>query len=392
MTIRLQRDSLSSVDLAIRRTDLVLPCLFGAVGTAEILVQGYRPLGTAIGTFWLGSLVLCARRRFPLLMPPLVFGVYALTPLIGFDVSQPASWLLLVMLACLAAGLHVPRAQARLGLASVAGACALGVAALAAFTDFNPDILFGLVITIGPWALGVGMREMLERNRNLATEAERTRLEQAVAVDRAAVAERERIARELHDVLAHSLSVMVVQASLAEDLLRRDPEAATGAIREVQQSGRAALGETGRLLRLIRDDGNELGMQPQHLVSDIPALVDEYARAGLAVDLQLVSDSCELQAGVGLSAYRIVQEALTNALRHAPGSRVTVRLSRQAAELLIEVHNGPAAAEPVTSTGGHGLIGIRERVSLFGGTLSAAPTGDGGFRLAATLPAQLEAT
>jgi signal transduction histidine kinase len=194
-------------------------------------------------------------------------------------------------------------------------------------------------------------------------------------------------------MLANSLSVMVVQASLAEDLIGRDAEAAAEAMREVQQSGRDALGETGRLLRLIRDEGDEIGMQPQHLVADLPALADEYVRAGLDVDLHLDPGARTMQAGVGLSAYRIVQEALTNALKHAPGSRVTVRLSRRAAELAIEVRNGPAATQaPVAVSGGQGLVGIRERVSLFGGTLDAAPTGDGGFRLAATLPTPPESS
>lgn len=294
---------------------------------------------------------------------------------------------MLLVLACLAAGLHVPRRRAALGFGSVAAACAVVVVALAAFTDFTPDIIFGLFLTIGSWVLGVGSREALERNGELAAEAERMRLEHDLAVDRAAAAERERIARELHDVLAHSLSVMVVQASLAEDLIARDAGAAGAAMREVQQSGRDALGETGRLLRLIRDEGDELGMQPQHVVADIPALAEEYARAGLEVDLHLDQDARSLQAGIGLSAYRIVQEALTNALKHAPGSRVSVRLSRRAAELAIEVRNGPAEVEaPAAATGGQGLLGIRERVSLFGGTLNAAPTGDGGFLLAATLP------
>jgi signal transduction histidine kinase len=179
---------------------------------------------------------------------------------------------------------------------------------------------------------------------------------------------------------------MVVQASLAEDLIARDAEATVDAIREVQQVGRDALGETGRLLQLIRDDEGELGMQPQHTLADLPALADEYARAGLDVDLSVDPSARTLPLGVGLSAYRIVQEALTNALKHAPGSRVRVYVRRGADELAVEVENDAGSGAPMRIEGGHGLVGVRERVSLFGGTLQAGPTDRGGFRLSATLP------
>jgi signal transduction histidine kinase len=372
----------------IHRGDLVLPVLFGAFGTVEMVVQGYQPLPVALGTYWLAAFVLCARRLFPLAMPLLVAVIYALTPVLGFDVSEPSSWILLPAVAFYAAGSLVPRSRAPVGLASVIGALVIVFATLDWLTTFDPDIVFGVVWVIGPWMIGVAVRETLERNRELAIEAERARGEAERAAASAAAAERERIARELHDVLAHSLSVMVVQASLAEDLVARDAEAeAAAAMREVQQIGRDALGETGRLLRLIRDDEDELGMQPQHTVADLSALAEDYARAGLDVDLVVDPAARALPLGVGLSAYRIVQEALTNALKHAPGSRVTVRLERRADELSVEVENGSATGRPaVPVESGHGLVGVRERVALFGGTLRAGPTDGGGFRLAATLP------
>jgi signal transduction histidine kinase len=371
----------------IRRSDLLLPALFGVVGTVELVMQGYRPLLVGLATYWLAMLVLSARRLFPLAMPLLVAGIYALTPVLGFDVSEPASWVVPPAFASLAAGLHVPRSRAALGLASVVGALAIIFATLDWLTQFDPDILFGLLFTLGPWVLGVALREALDRSGELAIEAECARLEGERAAASAAAAERERIARELHDVLAHSLSVMVVQASLAEDLIGRNAESAVGAIREVQQTGRDALGETGRLLRLIRDDEDELGMQPQHTVADLAALADEYARAGLEVDLVVDPAARTLPLGVGLSAYRIIQEALTNALKHAPGSRVSVRLERRVDELAVEVENSSSTGKPaVRVESGHGLVGVRERVALFGGTLRAGPTDEGGFRLAATLP------
>jgi signal transduction histidine kinase len=241
---------------------------------------------------------------------------------------------------------------------------------------------------VGPWALGRALGVALARNRELAAEAERARLGKEMAAAAAAAAERERIARELHDVLAHSLSVMVVQATLAEDLLRRDPDGATAALRQVQRSGREALGETAHLLRLIRDDRDELGMRPQRRLADLPELADEYERAGLAVDLRVEAAADPVPLGLELSAYRIVQEALTNALKHAPGSPVTVSLGRSGGDVEIQVRNGPGRGSPIADVpSGHGLVGIRERVAVFGGTLHAAPTGDGGFELSATLPA-----
>ena len=376
----------------IRRGDVAVPALFAVAGTVEMVVEGYSRLGVGLATYWLAALALCARRSFPLAMPLVVAAIYALTPVLGFDVSEPSSWILLPALAFFAAGSHVPRSRAVWGLVSVACALVVVFATLDWLTNFDPDVIFGVVWGIGPWMVGVAVRETLERNRELAIEAERARIEGERATAAAAATERERIARELHDVLAHSLSVMVVQAALAEDLVRRDEARAAGAMREVQQIGRDALGETGRLLRLIRDDEDELGMRPQHTLADLPALAEEYSRAGLEVELVLDPAASELPVGVGVSAYRIVQEALTNVLKHAPGSRVSVRLERRANELAVEVENGLGTVEPGEPVeSGHGLVGVRERVALFGGTVSAGPVAGGGFRLTATLPSPYEA-
>lgn len=366
-----------------RRSDVLACAAVAGVGTTEILAEGYQPVAVALGTFWLAAAVLLAHRAIALAVPVLTSGIYLLTPVLGFDVDQLACWLIVFIGAGLAAGLGTTRSRLPWSLAGILASLALAMAGLA-LSGAGGDLLFGVIVIGGPWSLGVALRHALDRNAELAIEAERARAEG----ERAVGAERARIARELHDVLAHSLSVMVVQASLAEDLIPRDPAAAGGAVREVQRSGRAALGETGRLLHLIRDRDDALGMSPQHVVSDIPALVQDYARAGLEVDLVLGPGLGEPSLGVGLSAYRIVQEALTNALTHAPGSRVSVRVERRDEDLAIEVRNGSGSetAGRAAGRGGHGLAGVRERVLLFGGTLHAAPTGDGGFVLAATLP------
>ena len=375
----------------IRLTDVALPVVFGLVATAEMIVQGYGPLWVSIGTYWAAIVVLCARRVYPLQIPLVIAAIYTVTPLLGFDVSLPSSWLLPQPLACFAVGLYRPRERALSGFAVVLTALIVTFGVLDILTNFDPDIIFGAFVGLGPWVLGITLRGMLERNRRLAVDLERARIESEQAATAAALAERERIARELHDVLAHSLSVTVVQAQVAEDLVATDSEAATAAMREVQQVGRNALGETGRLLRLIRDDQDELGMQPLHTVADLPALMNEYCRAGMDGELVVDPAANSLPVGVELSAYRIVQEALTNALKHAPGSKVTVQLRRNPEDLAIEVRNGPGrATADLSMSGGHGLIGVRERVALFGGTFDASTTPDGGFVLTAHLPVDEE--
>ena len=246
--------------------------------------------------------------------------------------------------------------------------------------------MFVLPFAVAPWAVGIALRQTLERTRVLAAKAERVRLERELEGERAVSAERRRIAREIHDMLAGSLTVITIQASLAADLVVEDPDGATAAVSEAERAGRAAIDDTGRLLRLIGDGDDQLQARPQPGLRDIPALAADYSRAGLGVDLNM--DSIErLPAAVGLSSYYVVREALTNALKHAPGSSVHVRLTRTVAGVEVEVRNGPTASNGLaTMASGHGLTGLRERVAVIGGSLDAHPTGDGGFLLAATMP------
>ena len=376
----------------VHRADAVLPAIVAAVGTVELVGGDYRPLWASVGSFWLACATLVLRRRYPLAMPPLVTLWFVAAAAAGVEVGDPASWIVPMTFAAFAAGRyagwpahitgHWP------GAVSVLAGLAGAYLALDQLTAFSPDLLFGLIGSVLPWLLGRGLRRELDRSASVAAEAERVRLTREQDLQTAASSERERIARELHDVLAHSLSVMVVQSSLAEDLVVRDPEAAVTALRAVQDSGRAALAETGRLLRLIRDDEDELGLGPGRGLAHLVVLVDELGRSGLHVSLDADPDLAgRLPTGVELSVYRIVQEGLTNALKHAPGSPVDVRLRRRHDELQVEVSNGPPSTRPMVEVaGGHGLVGVRERVALFGGSLSHGVTPDGGFQLAATLP------
>jgi signal transduction histidine kinase len=370
----------------IRRSDVLLPALIGATATIELVSDAYRPLWLSIGIFWLAAVLLCARRRFPLAMPIGVFAIVVAAPLLGVDTENPASWVLAGWLACFSAGRYVPRSRSGLSLISVLTAIALLAVATAATGELSADVVFVLPFAVAPWAVGIALRETLERTRVLAARAERVRFERELEGERAVSAERRRIARELHDTLVGSLTVITIQASLAADLIVEDPAGATAAVSEAERAGRAAIADTGRLLRLIGDGDDQLQARPQPGLRDIPALAADYGRAGLGVDLNM--DSIErLPAAVGLSSYYVVREALTNALKHAPGSSVYVRLTRTVAGVEVEVRNGPTASNGLaTMPSGHGLTGLRERVAVIGGSLDAHPTGDGGFVLAATMP------
>lgn len=377
----------------LRARDALLPSVVGVVGIGEILAQGYG-FGTALASsaaVVLAVAALCARRVLPSAMPVAVAAIAVLAPLAGAATMELTAWIVLQALAFFAAGRHTPRSRAAWGLGSALASVALLAADAFLRDDLTADAAFAVGL-LGAWAVGFVLREALSRARVLAAEAESARLEQELEAERAAAAERRRIARELHDILANSLSVMIVQASLAADLIESDPETASEAVAQVERAGRSALGEIGRLLVLVRDGADDPGTQPQYGVADVPALTEEYARAGISVQLDM-DHLVGLPLGVDLSTYRIVQEGLTNALKHAPGSPVRVRLARCGSEIAIEVRNGPAAASgTVTSVpSGHGLVGLLERVTLFGGSLEARPVQDGGFVLTATIPLAREA-
>jgi len=371
----------------IRPVDVMLPAVFGAVAAVEAVAGGYRPLWATLGAQWLAAGLLCARRRFPLYMPLGVTVISVGSTLLGAALPEgPASPILFWVLASFSTGRYVPRGRAALGLGSILAAIGLFVLAAAARRDLSADLLFAFPFVVGPWAAGVALGAALERTRTLAAAAEGARLEQELQGERAAAAERRRIARELHDTLANTLNVMIVQASLAADVVAGNPDRAADAAFEVERAGRAALGETERLLRLIRAGDDKAATHPQPGVTDIPALAAEYSRAGLEITLEMDSIK-HLPAGVDLSVYHVIKEALTNALKHAPGSPVRIRLARTPSRVTAEIRNGPAPVrQPAAMPSGHGLTGLRERVSLFGGSLDAHPTADGGFSLTATMP------
>jgi signal transduction histidine kinase len=209
--------------------------------------------------------------------------------------------------------------------------------------------------------------------------------ERDVAAREAVVEERARIARELHDVIAHHVSMIVLQAG-AERRVLGDANASTREVLEtVEQSGRSALTETRRLLGMLRGDGNE-PLTPQPGLDDVPMLVGQLRDAGLPVELSIEGERRELPVGIELSAYRIVQEALTNALKHAGDARATVQVRYGPDSLELEIADDGPGGSQRASGGGHGLVGMRERVALYGGRFDASRGPGGGFAVRVVLP------
>lgn len=258
------------------------------------------------------------------------------------------------------------------------------VLALVGFTAFIEGVIaaqigFGLFVMFLVWYIGRRTRLRDER----AVQLER---DQAAEARRAVVEERARIARELHDVVAHRVSLMTVQAGAAKTVAADDPQRAIQAMAAVEQAGRQALDELRHLLGVLRPEDEGESLAPQPGIADVPRLVDQFAQAGLDISLTMEGAQTELPARVDLSTYRIVQEALTNVLKHAgPGARTEVRLSTADHGVAIEIlDNGHGAT--ILPGSGHGIHGMRERALLLGGSLDAGLRLGGGFQVVAHLP------
>jgi signal transduction histidine kinase len=366
-----------------RQADLALASLLAVFGVAELWVLDVGPKPIAVPATAIAGLALSFRRRAPLLTVAAVLGAIAAESLLGVSLQKPDSPLLMALVAVYTAGAYLPLRDAVAGLAlAIAG---IGASFARSSTNGHSDFAFTSVVVTAGWLVGRGMHGRVTQAEALA---ERTqRLEQEAEAERAAAIaeERRRIARDLHDVIAHSVSVMVVQAGAAEDLLDRDPAGVREPVRAVQETGRGALVEISRLLGLLREDGAELGLAPQPRLDELPELVAQTEAAGLPVDLRIEGTPRSLPLGVDLSVYRIAQEALTNARKHSAGARVHVLLRYGDDTVELEVENDGVASTN-GHRGGHGLVGMRERVAVFGGILEAGPSPDGGFRVVARLP------
>ncbi|HEX3003982.1 MAG TPA: histidine kinase [Angustibacter sp.] len=366
------------LERAFRRYgDLLLPAGLLAVGVGELVAVRPPRWLPAVVLVVLAAALLVGRRRHGLAAPTASAVVLLQMPWLGPQLSDVAAPILF----CAAVGYALGRwAAGNRGLVGIA-------VVLATFwVDYHfvdarqhglGDVIFVVTLIAPPYVLG-RLMQRLARQQALLEQSQD-------AVRRAAVrAERDRIARELHDVIAHSVSAMVVQTAAAQDVVRTDPDRAERLLAAVASTGRQALADTGRLLHVVRDDADELGLAPTPGVADLPGLVERFRADGLRVSARLDGPSGELPAGVDVSAYRIAQEALTNALRY--GADGTAELTVTCSEAAVTIQ----ASNPTTGAGGLGsglgLVGMAERVSLLGGSLWHGLGDDGRFRLDAVLP------
>jgi signal transduction histidine kinase len=327
--------------------------------------------------------VLAVRRRFPLL--PLVL----LATVVAADFWVPESsdneaYGFIAILAIYTAAAHTTGVATLVAGALTAAATVALMAADGESWNLGGILFFSLLLgspfLVGRLFRARRLREAALEDRTVALARERD--ERA----RAAVAEeRARIARELHDVVAHAVSVMVLQARGGRKVLGGNPDEARGAFDTIERTGQQALTEMRRLLGALRADDEELALAPQPSLSRLDALAAEVTRAGLPVDVRVEGEPTELPPGVDVSGFRIVQEALTNALRHAGPARALVRVRYGDGELDIEVSDDGAGSAN-GSGGGHGLVGIRERVAVYGGDFDAGRRPEGGYAVRARLP------
>jgi signal transduction histidine kinase len=356
-------------------------------GALELVVrQGGADAPTT--TLWftvpalaLVPLPLLARHRFPFGAPATLWLLAAALSfvdgrLVTFAVSTFAAGLA----AALLLGNLRDETQARVGLAIVvAGAVSI------VYNDpshTGGEYVFTPLVFVIAWLAGFALHERSEQAEAAEVRATRAELERDAAARIAVAEERARIARELHDIVAHAMSVMVLQVGALRH--KADPEERE-VLEGIEDTGRTALAEMRRLLGAMRREGDDLELAPQPGIERIEPLLVEIRRAGLPVELHVEGEPFPLSQAVDLSAYRIVQEGLTNTLKHAHASQADVTIRYGTSDVQIEVRDngtGTTAGDDL----GHGLVGVRERVKIYGGEMSAGRVNGGGFVLSARLP------
>jgi signal transduction histidine kinase len=402
--------------LVARRYALeILAALIVAESAVEVAFRHHPPHP---GLAWFDVLAialvnapLLVRRRFPFLAPAALWLLAAMASLVdGLLVVTSASSFLSGMIASFLLGNLPSRNEARVGLAIVA--CAGVVLIYDKPGHAEAELVFYPVLFVLVWGAGMALRE---RGRHVE-EAERRAMHaehQREAAAHAAMAqERARIARELHDTIAHAVSVMVLQVGAVRIKLPDAHQEHKNALQDVERAGRTALADMRHLLDAMREDGQDVSLAPLPGLDRLSGLLEEMRRAGLPVRLSVTGEEFPLPGGADVSAYRIVQEGLTNVLKHANATHAEVSLRYAPDQVDIEVHDDGRGATPGSATSssatpgsatsssatsssatsgnghraGHGLIGIRERVRLYDGDMSAGTSPDGGFLLRARLP------
>jgi signal transduction histidine kinase len=366
------------------RRALGILSVLAAIGSLFIFSANFAAVDPRL--VWVASSVavvpLALVVRWPLLAWRIGWVTAALLgALVWADRSLPWPWepiqILIFPILLYAVAVRHPR-----GVTVWVGVFTIGL--VAAYVRPSNSAALGIAVVV-ILLLGDQVRRRREAQRELVAEEERSELEKA---RRAVLEERTRIAREMHDVVAHHMSLIAVRAETAEYRLGGLPAATTAEFAGIAATAREALIEMRRLLGVLRSESPDLARAPQPDLEELDALVAAAREAGVDVQLRRVGVPDPLPPSVGLSAYRIVQEALSNASRHAPGAAVHIDVRGSADALDITVVNGPAVTPTTAPSAGarHGLIGMRERVAMLGGELAAGPTPDGGFELRARLP------
>lgn len=360
----------------LRRADVLVPAGLAVLGAVELLlapVEG-KPWGVLLEL--LAAAILVWRRARPFLAGPAAAVVLMVMPWVGpqlDDVATPIAYLALIGYT---SGRWVAGHRGIAIVLIVLGLVVLDLLTIDARSTDVTDLVFVATLLVPPYAFG-------RIARRLALQTEELRRMHAQVRDQAVREERERIARDLHDVIAHSVSAMVVQTAAAQDLVRTEPDRAEAVLAEVADTGRRALAETGRLLHVLRDDADELGLRPAPGLSELPELVRRFRAQGLAVEADLPQHDPDLPAGVDVSTYRIAAELLTNALRYAADHTVRLQVSFDDGTVVIRTGNRSSGGTGAGS--GLGLAGVAERVGVLGGTLRHGAAGDR-FEVEARLP------
>ncbi len=344
-----------------------------------------RPSG-AVALLAVAATSLWWRRSHPIGVTSVVLAVLIAWALAGYGDGQD----LAVIIASYSVGRYC--ADPDRNLVAVGAIAGIGIVGTVIDTSQRIDVAPALLLAAAPWYVGRLVRNRVDYLVLLRERAERLEAEQHARARQAVADERARIARELHDVVAHRVSMMTVQAGAAKTVARHDLDAAVEAMGDVEGAGRRALGELRHLLGVLRPDTadpDHLGPQPG--IADVPALVDELAQTGAQITQSVVDSPDHLSAAVDLSAYRIVQEAVTNIIKHAgPNPIVDVKVDVDDGALVIDVVNTTSGAVLGLPESGFGIAGMRERANLLGGTLTAGPHSPASYRVLAHLPLESE--
>jgi signal transduction histidine kinase len=337
----------------------------------------------AIATYVLlavSSIALLWRRSRPLIVVATTLAASLVWDVIRLDYGPS----LAIFISLYGVGLCI--AIERTSFAAVASASIVVVADDLLEAESAPVIGVSLALVFLPWYLGRRIRSRRAYLVLLEERAEFLERERDAEAQRAVDAERTRIAREMHDLVAHRVSMITVQAGAAQTVAASDPARATRAMEAIEKAGREALNELRQILGVLRPGEEPESLVPTHGLADIPSLIAEMRHAGMDVSLSTDGLPDDVPAGVDLAAYRIIQEALTNVLKHAgPDPKVEVRLSTEDQLLNIEVTDRGSGVSTLPGSG-NGLVGMRERTALLEGTFEAGPRPGGGFRIAAYLP------